>query len=179
MSDDRLPADDGMRQDPEWLKRVTGVGDVELFGAKDFGMRIWIDPDKLKSRNLTTDEILDAINEQNIQVAAGQIGAPPAPQGQVFQYTVNTLGRLVDVEQFEDIILKISEDGRILRLKDVARVELGAKAYTTNAKLNGSPSFARSIPWLVFYFCLVWRGLFEAQLWLDGSYGADEKFIWE
>ncbi|MBW8015786.1 MAG: multidrug efflux RND transporter permease subunit [Planctomycetes bacterium] len=124
------------------LKRIYGVGDIELFGAKEFSMRIWLDPEKLKVRDLTTNDILDAVREQNVQVAAGQIGAPPSSKGQVFQYTVNTLGRLSEVEQFEDIILKISEDGRILRLKDVARVELGAKAYTTNAKLNGAPSIA-------------------------------------
>lgn len=124
------------------LKRIKGVGDIELFGAKEFSMRIWLDPEKLKVRDLTTNDILNAVREQNVQVAAGQIGAPPSSKGQVFQYTVNTLGRLSEVEQFEDIVLKISPDGRILRLKDVARVELGAKAYTTNAKLNGSPSIA-------------------------------------
>lgn len=124
------------------LKRINGVGDIELFGAKEFSMRIWLDPEKLKVRDLTTNDILKAVREQNVQVAAGQVGAPPSSKKQVFQYTVNTLGRLSEVEQFEDIILKISEDGRILRLKDVARVELGAKAYTTNAKLNGAPSIA-------------------------------------
>ena len=126
----------------EVLKRVYGVGDVELFGAKDFGMRIWLDPHKLKSRGLTTNEVVEAIAEQNIQVAAGQIGAPPAPAGQVFQYNVNTLGRLVDVEQFADIIIKTDPGGRILRVRDVARVELGAQSYTTYAQLNNAPSIA-------------------------------------
>lgn len=124
------------------LKRIFGVGDIELFGAKEFGMRIWLNPERLKVRQLTTNDVVNAIREQNIQVAAGQIGAPPSPRGQVFQYNVNTLGRLSEVEQFENIILKISDDGRILRLKDVARVELGAKAYTTNALLNNAPSIA-------------------------------------
>ena len=104
------------------LKRIYGVGDIELFGAKEFGMRIWLDPAQLKVRGLTTNDVVAAVREQNVQVAAGQIGAPPSPPGQVFQYTVNTLGRLTDVGQFENIILKIGEGGRILRLKDVARV---------------------------------------------------------
>jgi len=124
------------------LKRIFGVGDIELFGAKEFGMRIWLDPEKLKIRDLTTNDVADAIREQNVQVAAGQIGAPPAAKGQVFQYNVNTLGRLSTEEQFENIILKIGEGGRILRLRDVARVELGAKSYTTNARLNDAPSIA-------------------------------------
>ena len=126
----------------EVLKRVTGVGDITLFGAKDFGMRLWLDPDKLKARGLTINEVVEAIKEQNVQVAAGQIGAPPAPEGQVFQYTINTLGRLSDVEQFADIILKTDPGGRVLRVKDVARVELGAKEYTTYAQLNRTPSIA-------------------------------------
>jgi HAE1 family hydrophobic/amphiphilic exporter-1 len=129
----------------EELKRIYGVGDVVTYGAKDFGMRIWLDPDKLKARNLTTKDVYDAISEQNVQVAAGQIGAPPTTGEQIFQYTVNTLGRLTDVEQFEDIIIKVDPGGRILRVKDVARVELGAKEYTTYAQLNNSPSIAIGI----------------------------------
>jgi HAE1 family hydrophobic/amphiphilic exporter-1 len=129
----------------EELKRIHGVGDVVTYGAKDFGMRIWLNPDKLKARSLTTKDVFDAIAEQNVQVAAGQIGAPPTGKGQVFQYTVNTLGRLKDVEQFEDIIIKVDPGGRILRVKDVARVELGAKEYTTYAQLNNSPSIAIGI----------------------------------
>lgn len=126
----------------EELKRINGVGDVALYGAKDFGMRIWLDPNKLKIRNLTTRDVFDAISEQNVQVAAGQIGAPPVHEGQTFQYTVNALGRLDEVEQFEEIIIKVEPGGRILRVKDVARVELGAKEYTTYAQLNNSPSIA-------------------------------------
>ena len=94
-------------------------------------MRVWLDPDQLKSRGLTTDDVIAAIREQNVQVAAGQIGQPPAPAGQSFQYTVNVLGRLTDIEQFEDIIIKTGEGGRITRLKDVARVELGARPTTS------------------------------------------------
>ncbi len=127
------------------LTRVPGVGEVQVFGAKDFGMRIWLNPEKLKARGLTTTDVLEAVREQNVQVAAGQIGAPPSPPGQEFQYTVNALGRLSDVEQFENIILKVGADGRILRVRDVARVELGAQSYNWYAQLDGAPSIAMGI----------------------------------
>ncbi|MEE8129805.1 MAG: efflux RND transporter permease subunit, partial [Vicinamibacterales bacterium] len=127
------------------LTRITGVGEVQIMGAKDFGMRIWLNPNTLKARDLTTMDVLNAIREQNVQVAAGQIGAPPSPAGQEFQYTVNTLGRLSDVEEFENIILKVGEGGRLLRVRDVARVELGAQAYNWYAQLDGSPSIAIGI----------------------------------
>ncbi|MFZ9023159.1 MAG: efflux RND transporter permease subunit [Anaerohalosphaeraceae bacterium] len=127
------------------LARVPGVGSVTVFGAKDFGMRIWLDPEKLKARNLTTLDILDVIQEQNVQVAAGQIGAPPAPKGQVFEYTINTMGRLTTVEEFGDIIVRAGTDGRFLYLKDVARIELGAQGYQWFVEYNGAPSIAIGI----------------------------------
>ncbi len=122
------------------LSRIPGVGDVGIYPESDYSMRIWLDPEQLKSRRMTTDEVIAAIREQNVQVAAGQIGRPPAPEGQNFQYTVNVLGRLSDVEQFEDIIVKTGAGGRITRLKDVARVELGAKVYDITSRLNGASS---------------------------------------
>jgi len=122
------------------LSRIPGVGDVMIFPASDYSMRIWLDPNQLKSRRLTTNEVLAAIREQNVQVAAGQIGQPPVPQGQSFQYAVNVLGRLTDIEQFEDIIVKTGEGGRITRLKDVARIELGGKIYDITCRLSGAPS---------------------------------------
>ena len=127
------------------LARVRGVGSVTVFGAKDFGMRIWLDPEKLKARNLTTLDILDVIKEQNVQVAAGQIGASPAPKGQVFEYTINTMGRLTTVEDFENIVVRSGTEGRFLYLKDVARIELGAQAYQWYCEYNGSPSIAIGI----------------------------------
>ena len=127
------------------LGRIPGVGEILIMGAKDYGMRVWLDPDALKSRNLTTTDVLDAIREQNVQVAAGQIGAPPSPPGQEFQYTVKTLGRLSDVEQFEQIIVKVGDDGRLVRVRDVARVELGAASYNWYAQLDGVPSIAIGI----------------------------------
>ena len=110
------------------LGRISGVANVQVMGAKDYGMRIWLDPERLKARGLTTNDVVGAIREQNVQVATGQIGAPPSPMGLDFQYTVNTLGRLSTVEEFEDMILKV-DGSSLLRLGDVARVELGAQAY--------------------------------------------------
>ena len=122
------------------LSRIRGVGEVMIFPASDYAMRVWLDPRKLKSRSLTTEDVLAALREQNIQVAAGQIGQPPAPAGQNFQYTVNVLGRLSDVEQFEEIIVKTAAGGRITRLNDVARIELGGKTYSITSSKSGTPS---------------------------------------
>jgi HAE1 family hydrophobic/amphiphilic exporter-1 len=122
------------------LARVEGVGEVMMFGAKDYGMRIWLDPELLKARNLTTVEVLDALREQNVQVAAGRIGEPPTEEGQAFEYTVTTLGRLTDVSQFENIIVRRGEGGELVRVRDVARVELGAQSYTWYAEEDGQPA---------------------------------------
>ena len=122
------------------LSRIKGVGDVSLYPQKDYGMRIWLDPNKLESRHITVNDVIDALNQQNVQVAAGQIGQPPAPKGQDFQLTVRALGRLIDVEQFEDIVVKTGEGARVTRIKDVARVELGGKSYETVSTLNGTPA---------------------------------------
>ncbi len=122
------------------LSRIRGVSDVVIFPASDYAMRIWLNPRQLKSRRLTTTEVINAIREQNVQVAAGQIGQPPAPTGQSFEYSVNVLGRLTDIEEFEEIIIKTGEGGRITRLKDVARVELGGKTYAVTSRLSGLPS---------------------------------------
>ena len=119
------------------LTRIDGVGDVASFGSGDYSMRFWLDPTKLKARSLTTDDVINAIREQNVQVAAGRIGASPAPKGQDFQYTVTTLGRLEDVEQFENIIVKTGAEGRVTRIKDVARVELGAQSYGVSGRIKG------------------------------------------
>jgi len=127
------------------LKRIPGVGDVNVFGGSDYSMRIWIDPEKLKSRDLTTQDVVNAIREQNVQVAAGQIGQPPAPAGQSFQYAINTLGRLQDVEQFENVIIKTGDMGRLTRVRDVARVELGSQNYNQKAEHDGQPTAAISI----------------------------------
>ncbi len=122
------------------LSRLAGVGEVQLFGAGDYSMRLWLDPTKLKQRGLTTQDVVSAVEEQNVQVAAGQIGADPAPLGVPFQLSINTRGRLVSKEDFENIIVATGEGGRVLRVRDVARVELGGKDYTFDSKFNGSPS---------------------------------------
>ena len=127
------------------LSRVPGVSEVKIFGAKDFGMRLWLDPGRLRARGLTTMDIIQALKEQNVQVAAGQIGGPPAPDNQPFQYSISTLGRLETSEQFEEIIVKRGEGGRLVRVRDVARVELGAQAYNWYAQLDGATSIALGI----------------------------------
>ncbi len=127
------------------LSRVKGVGNVTVFGSKDFGMRIWLNPDKLEARNITTEDIIKTVREQNVQVAAGQLGSMPSPEEQEFQFTIKTLGRLSSVEEFKNIILKVDEGGKVLRLKDVARIELGAENYYWYAKLNKKPAVAIGI----------------------------------
>ncbi len=127
------------------LARLPGVGDITYLGQRDYSMRIWLDPGKMSFRNLTATDVSTAIQQQNIQVAAGQIGQPPVPNGQIFQYTMTTLGRLENVEQFGDIILKTDVDGRIVRLHDVARIELGAQGYDQTCTLDQQPSVALSI----------------------------------
>jgi len=127
------------------LMRVEGVGNITVFGAKDFSMRIWLNPDILEARGLSTVDVLNAIREQNIQVAAGQIGAAPMSDEQKFQYTIRTLGRLKDVEEFKNIILKINDGNRIVYLKDVARIELGAEQYDSEAQCNGKSSIVLGV----------------------------------
>jgi len=127
------------------LSRIEGVGDVFLMGGSDYSMRIWLDPEKLETRRITTNEVVDAIREQNVQVAAGQIGQPPTPTGQNFQYTINTLGRLDDIDAFGDIIIRTGAEGRTIRIRDVARVELGGKSYDLFSELSGKVASAIAI----------------------------------
>ena len=122
------------------LARLTGVGDVQILGARDYSMRVWLDPEKLSSRNMVANDVVKALREQNVQVAAGRIGQPPVPTGIEFQYTINTLGRLLDPEQFTEIVVKTGDTGQVTRLRDVARVELGAKNSDVNSYLDGKPS---------------------------------------
>src|SRR5262249_3095644 len=122
------------------LARLPGVGDVSFLGARDYSMRVWLDPTQLATRNMTASDVVQARREQNVQVAAGRIGQPPAPTGVDFQYTINTLGRLLDPEQFAQIVLKTGEQGQITRLADVGRVELGSKSYDVSSYLDGQPS---------------------------------------
>ncbi|WP_018691029.1 efflux RND transporter permease subunit [Algicola sagamiensis] len=127
------------------LSRINGVGGVSQFGAKDYGMRVWLDPDRMTSLKLTTSDIRNAIQQQNIQASAGQLGQPPFDNNQQFQYTLQAKGRLVSVEEFENIIIRANEDGSYLRLRDVARLELGSQSYSATSKLNGSAAAAIAV----------------------------------
>ncbi len=138
--DDMFISNYATTQIKDVLARVNGVGLVTVMGAKDFGMRVWLDPTLLKARGLTTNDIISALREQNVQVAAGKIGEPPTADQTSFQYTVTTLGRLTDPEQFQNVIVKRGERGQIVRLRDVSRVELGSQTYAWYAELNGTPS---------------------------------------
>src|SRR5271154_1956819 len=127
------------------LSRLQGIGNVNVFGAREYSMRIWLDPDKMYARSLTTDDIIAAIQGQNVQVAAGRLGAEPAPPGTELQLTINTEGRLVTPGQFGQIIVKRADNGEIVYLSDVARVELGAKDYNVSSYLDGRPAVALAI----------------------------------
>src|SRR5437773_2266734 len=127
------------------LARIPGVGDVTMLGARDYSMRVWLDPERLASRNMTASDIVRAIREQNLQVAAGAIGQPPVPPGNDFQLTISTQGRLLDEQEFGDIIVKQGAQGQVTRVRDVARVELAARDYSIASQLNGKPAAAMVI----------------------------------
>lgn len=122
------------------LARVQGVGDISLFGARDYSMRVWLDPERLAARSLEPTDIVSALSEQNIQVAAGRLGQAPAPAGTDFQLALSTKGRLLTEQEFGEIIIKTGADGQVVRLKEVARVQLGAKSYDVSNQLDGNTS---------------------------------------
>ncbi|MGZ8220938.1 MAG: efflux RND transporter permease subunit [Methylobacter sp.] len=127
------------------LARLPGVGDILVFGARDYSMRLWLNPEKIAARNLTASEVVNAIREQNIQVAAGVVGQQPTKESTDFQYTVSTMGRLMEADQFAEIVIKQGKDGQVTRLKDVARIELGAKDYNAGLFLDGDPTVGLAI----------------------------------
>ena len=124
------------------IARLDGVGDVRIFGARDYAMRVWLDPAKVAARDLTAGEVVTALRAANLQVAAGSINQPPATSPGGFTLLVQALGRLTSVEQFEDIVVKTDTEGRVTRVRDIARVELGAQDYTVNAYLNNKVATA-------------------------------------
>ena len=128
------------------LARLDGVGDATVFGGRDFSMRVWLDPHRVAAFGLTVGDVVDAMREHNVQVAAGIVGQPPMPAKGAFQLTVNALGRLERPEQFEEIVVKTTPDGRVVHLRDLARVELGARSYGVNGYLDGQPA----LPILIF-----------------------------
>jgi len=127
------------------LARVPGVGDVQTYGTGDYSMRVWLDPQKLKGYDLSAEEVVAAIREQNVQVAAGTIGGAPAASDTAFEYVVNARGRLVEEDEFGDIVIRTSEEGAVVRIRDVARVELGAETYNFVSQLGGKPSATLAI----------------------------------
>ena len=122
------------------LSRLPGVGNVTVFGAGQYSMRIWLDPNKLQARGLVPQDVIQAIQQQSQQVSAGQVGSPPTPPGQAFQYTLNVNGRLEDASQFENIIVKTGNNGDVTRVRDVGSVELGAQTYSQIFSLNNQPA---------------------------------------
>jgi HAE1 family hydrophobic/amphiphilic exporter-1/multidrug efflux pump len=123
------------------LARVPGVGQASMaIGKRDYAMRFWVQPDKLAQLGVTSSDIIQAINDQNVQAAAGGFGLPPAPKGELFQYSATVKGRLTDVNEFQNIIVRTRPDGSILRIRDVARTDLGAQDYQSSATYNGTPA---------------------------------------
>src|SRR5687768_6849278 len=127
------------------LTRIAGVGNAQVFGAGEYSMRVWIDPDRLAARQMTATDVVRAIREQNLQVAAGVLGAPPAPTNQAFQLSINAQGRLNTEEEFENIVVRATPGGQITRLKDVGRVELGSSNYSLRSLLDNQPAAAIGI----------------------------------
>ncbi len=127
------------------LKRVPGVGEVNIFGERRYAMRVWLDPERLAKLELTAGDVVEALREQNVQVAVGRAGSPPAPQGQQLDLPLRTRGRLTTVREFEQVVLRADPDGSLLHLGDVARVELGAQSYTMFTRLTGHPTVTMGI----------------------------------
>src|ERR1700730_7109975 len=122
------------------LARLPGVGQVNIFGAGQYSMRVWLDPNKLYARSLTTQDVVNALKGQNEQVTAGQLGMPPAPSTQAFQYTIDIASRFDHVSQFENVVVKTESNGQMVHVRDVGRVELGAQTYSQVFTLNGKPA---------------------------------------
>ncbi len=122
------------------LKRLPGVGDIQIVGERKYSMRIWLDPNRLSSRGITAQDVINALNEQNLQVGAGQLGQSPAPKGQMYQIDLRARGRLTQPAEFEDLILKTGSDGTLVKLRDVGRAELGAENYTSFLRFSGKES---------------------------------------
>ncbi|MEM8665783.1 MAG: efflux RND transporter permease subunit, partial [Pseudomonadota bacterium] len=122
------------------LMRLDGVGDLIIFGERLYAMRVWLDPERLSAYGMTASDVVESLRAQNVQVSGGLIGAPPEPTENAFQYTVTTQGRFDEARDFRYVIVKSTDDGRLIRLEDIARVELGAQDYVTNSYLNNQPA---------------------------------------
>ncbi|MBD2002022.1 MULTISPECIES: efflux RND transporter permease subunit [Cyanophyceae] len=127
------------------LKRLKGVGDVQIFGERRYSMRLWLDPNRLASRSLTAQDVVNALQEQNLQVGAGRIGQEPAPEGQMYQIDLRAVSRLTEASEFEEIVLKTDTDGTLVKLKDVGRAELGAENYSSFLRFRGNDAVGLGI----------------------------------
>ncbi|HHP7231898.1 MAG TPA: efflux RND transporter permease subunit [Xenococcaceae cyanobacterium] len=127
------------------IKRIEGVGRAVIFGERRYAMRLWLDPEALAARNLTAQSVVDALEEQNIQVGAGKIGQQPAPDDQSFEFTLRAVGRLETTQEFENLVIAVGEGGNLIKLRDVGRAELGAENYDTTARYNGVPAIGLGI----------------------------------
>jgi hydrophobe/amphiphile efflux-1 (HAE1) family protein len=163
------------------LKRVKGVGDVRVFGS-DFGMRVWLKPDRMASLGITAADVAQSIREQNLQVPAGQVGQPPATRGQSFQYSLRVQGRLIEVDEFADVIVGSKPDGSFIRIRDIGRVELGARSYSNVSELDGKPAAAISVSLVPGANALETAHLVKAELArLAGAFpkGLDYRIVYD
>jgi len=127
------------------LARIDGIGELIVFGAREYSMRVWLNPERMSALQLSANDIVSALRAQNVQVAAGKLGQPPMPQKNAYQYTVTAQGRFIDPDQFRNVIIKTGEDGRLTRLGDVAHIEIGGRDYVRNSYLNGKQAVALGI----------------------------------
>jgi len=146
------------------LKRIPGVADVLIFGERTYSMRLWLDPVRMAGRGLAAGDVVNALGEQNVEVAAGQVGQQPAPPGQMYQVSVRAVGRLSEAEQFDNIIVKTNADGTLVRLKDIGRAELGAEDYGSDLKFNGQDAVGIGVTQLSNANALAVNRLAQAEL---------------
>ncbi len=153
------------------LKRVPGVGNVIIFGERKYAMRLWLDPARLAARATTAGDVVNALREQNLQVAAGALGEAPADQGQMFNLSIRTLGRLSEPSQFENVVVKAGKDGTLVRVRDVGRVELGAETYSSNLRFIGLEASGMGVQLLPTANALdVYQGVMEEMARLERNF---------
>src|SRR5262249_30226740 len=127
------------------IARLPGISEAFVFGVRDYSMRIWLDPEKMAARSLNAGDVVTALREQNVQVAVGQLAQPPVPSTQMNQLVITTTGRLKDVEEFEDVVIKRGPRGQTLRIRDVGRVELSARSQDISNRYDGKPAVGLAI----------------------------------
>jgi multidrug efflux pump subunit AcrB len=152
-----------------------------VFGS-DFGMRVWLKPDRMASLGITAADVAQSIREQNLQVPAGQVGQPPATRGQSFQYSLRVQGRLIEVDEFADVIVGSKPDGSFIRIRDIGRVELGARSYSNVSELDGKPAAAISVSLVPGANALETAHLVKAELArLAGAFpkGMDYRIVYD